>query len=123
LEALKQEPGFMVRLAIAKAFDREDFIQRAFFGRGRPAFGTVNPAMRFFFDTTINETSEQRFDLEVARQLLADAGFPDGEGFPTLQLLVTPAGRRSGEIIANMYRENLGIEIELDIKDFTVLIE
>lgn len=123
LEELMQENGFRVRLALAKAFDREDFIQRALFGRGRPAFGTVNPAMGFFFDTAINDISEQRFDVEAARQLLSDAGFPDGEGFPTLQLLTTPAGRREGEVIAAMYQQNLNITIELDLKDFTVLTE
>ncbi len=123
MDELKQEPGFMVRLAIAKAFNRDEFIERALFGRGRPAFGTINPAMRFYFDTDINDTSEQRFDVEAAQQLLADAGFPGGEGFRTLKLLTTPAGRREGEIIANMYKENLGVTVELDIKDFTVLIE
>jgi ABC-type transport system substrate-binding protein len=123
LDELKQENGFKVRLALAKAFDRETLIERAAFGRGRPAFGTVNPAMGFFFDTAINDTSEQRFDVEAARQLLSDAGFPNGEGFPTLKLLTTPAGRREGEIIVNMYQENLGITIELDLKDFTVLTE
>lgn len=123
IEELREEDGFKVRLAIAKAFNREEFIERALFGRGEPAFGTVNPAMRFFFDTSINETSEQAFDVEAARQLLADAGFPDGEGFPTLNLLVTPAGRREGEVIANMYQQNLNITVELDVKDFTVLIE
>lgn len=123
LEELKQENGFKVRLAIAKAIDRETLIERALFGRGAPAFGTINPAMRFFFDTGINETSEQRFDLEAAQQLLADAGYPGGEGFPTLKLLTTPAGRREGEIIVEMLRQNLNIEVELDIKDFTVLIE
>lgn len=120
---LKQENGFKVRLALAKAFDRDEFIERALFGRGRPAFGSVNPAMRFFFDTGINETSEQRFNLEEARQLLAEAGYPDGEGFPTLKLLVIPNGRREGEVIVNMYKNNLGIDIELDVKDFTVQIE
>jgi ABC-type transport system substrate-binding protein len=123
LEELKQENGFKVRLALAKAFDRETFIERALFGRGRPAFGSVNPAMRFFFDTEINETSEQRFNLEEARQLLADAGYPNGENFPTLKLLVIPNGRREGEIIADMYKNNLGINLELDVKDFTVQIE
>jgi ABC-type transport system substrate-binding protein len=123
VDELKTENGFKVRLALAKAFDRESFIERALFGRGRPGFGTVNPAMGFFFDTAINEKSEQRFELDVAQQLLADAGFPNGEGFPTLKLLTTPAGKRSGEVVANMYKENLGITIELDIKDFTVLTE
>jgi len=76
VEDLKKEKGFKVRLAIAKAIDRDDLIKRALFGRGQSAFGTVNPEMRFFFDTAINEKSEQRFDAAEAKQLLADAGFP-----------------------------------------------
>jgi len=123
LDELKQENGFKVRLALAKAFDRNTYIERSLFGRGVPGFGTINPAMRFFFDTEINEKSEQRFDLEAARQLLAEAGYPNGEGFPTLKLLVIPNGKRDGEVIANMYKENLGITLELDIKDFTVQTE
>ncbi|NOZ27137.1 MAG: ABC transporter substrate-binding protein [Chloroflexi bacterium] len=123
VEELKKEKGFMVRLAIAKAIDRQDLIKRALFGRGQPAFGTVNPAMRFYFDTSINETSEQRFDLEEARRLLAEAGYPNGEGFPTLKLMVTPAGKREGEIISDILKKNLNINIELDIKDFPVLID
>ncbi|RME61037.1 MAG: ABC transporter substrate-binding protein [Caldilineae bacterium] len=123
VEELKQENGFKVRLAIAKAIDREDLIKRALFGRGQPAFGSINPAMRFFFDTAINETSEQRFDLAAAQQLLADAGFPNGEGFPTLKLMVTPAGKREGEILVDILKKNLNITVELDIKDFPVLID
>lgn len=123
VDELKQENGFKVRLALAKAFDRDTYIERSLFGRGVPGFGTINPAMRFFFDTEINEKSAQRFDLEAAKQLLADAGYPNGEGFPTLKLLTTPNGKRDGEVIANMYKENLGITLELDIKDFTVQTE
>jgi len=40
-----------------------------------------------------------------------------------LKLLVTPAGKREGEVIVNIYKKNLNIDIELDVKDFTVLIE
>lgn len=123
VEELKQENGFKVRLAIAKAMDREDLIKRALFSRGEPAFGSINPAMRFFFDTAINETSEQRFDPEAAQQLLADAGFPGGEGFPTLKLMITPAGKREGEIIVDILKKNLNITVELDIKDWPVLID
>ncbi len=123
VEELKKEKGFMVRLAIAKAIDRDDLIKRAAFGRGTPAFGTINPAMRYFFDTGINETSEQRFDAAAAQQLLADAGFPGGEGFPTLKMVITPAGKREGEIIVDILKQNLGITVELDIKDFPVLVD
>jgi ABC-type transport system substrate-binding protein len=120
---LMGQNGYKVRLAIAKAIDREELIERALFGRGVPGFGTVNPAMQFFFDTGINETSLQRFEPEAAQQLLADAGFPNGEGFPALQMVVTPAGRREGEILVDILKRNLNIDITLDVKDFTVLIE
>jgi len=120
---LVKEKGFMVRLAIAKALDRQDLIKRAEFGRGVPAFGTINPAMGYFYDDAIDATSEQRFDAAAAQKLLADAGFPGGKGFPTLKLTVTPAGKREGLIIADILKRNLGIAVELDTKDFPVLID
>ena len=120
---LTKEKGFMVRLAIAKAFDRADFIKRALFGRGVPAFGTINPAMGYFYDDAIDGTSEQRFDVAAAQKLMADAGYPGGKGFPTLKLSITPAGRREGQIIADILKRNLGITVELDAKDFPVLID
>lgn len=123
LEELMTQPGFMVRLAIAKAIDREDYIQRALFGRATVGYGSINPAMKFFFDTEINTVSAQAFDLEGARQLMADAGFPDGEGLPTMKLMTTPGGRRSSEILADILNENVGLNVELDIVDFTVLVE
>src|SRR6185437_8606836 len=43
---LMKEKGFKVRLAIAKAMDRPAFIKQALFGRGVPAFGSINPAMK-----------------------------------------------------------------------------
>ena len=120
---LKKESGFKVRLAIAKALDRDRYLEQAQFGRGVPAFGTINPAMGFFFDDKINGTSEQRYDVAEARQLLADAGFPNGEGFPKLRILLTPAARREVQVITNILKQNLNIEIELDTKDFPVLID
>ena len=120
---LVKEKGFMVRLAIAKAIDRADYIKRAQFGRGVPAFGTINPAMGYYYDDAIDGTSEQRFDLAAAQKLLADAGFPGGKGFPTLKLTVDPAGRREGLVIADILKRNLGITVELDVKDFPVLID
>lgn len=122
-EELVQENGFKVRLAIAKALDRNDFIERAQFGRGLPAFGPINPAMGFFFDQTIFETSSQRFDVAEAQRLLAEAGFPGGQGFPTLTLKVTPGGRREGQVLADILKRNLGITVELDVKDFPILID
>ncbi len=123
LDQLMQEPGFKVRLAIAKAIDRDRFIEQAMFGRAVPAYGTINPAMGFFFDDTLGESSNQRTDLEEAKRLLAEAGYPDGEGIPKLKILNFPSVRRECQVIANLLRTTLGIEVELDTKDFPVLID
>lgn len=123
LEELMKEKGFMVRMAIAKAMDRQLFIDQAQFGRGTPAYGTINPAMAFFFDESLAETSAQRLDVEEAQRLLAEAGYPDGDGFPELRLLLIPSQRREGQVLKNILKRNLNIEVNLDQKDFPVLIE
>ena len=123
LDELMQENGFKVRLAIAKALDRDRFVQQALFGRGLPAYGTINPAMGFFFDDTLGESSNQRFDLEEAKRLLAEAGYPNGEGFPKLKIATFPNFRRDVQVIMGILKRNLGIEFELETKDLPVLLD
>jgi ABC-type transport system substrate-binding protein len=123
LDELMKEPGFKVRLAIAKAIDRDEYIRQAQFGRGTPGYGTINPAMGFFFDDKLGETSTQKFDLAAAKALLAEAGFPEGKGFPVLKIIHTPSTRRDCQVIKAMLKRNLGIDIDLDTKDFPVLID
>ncbi|HSE73854.1 MAG TPA: ABC transporter substrate-binding protein [Dongiaceae bacterium] len=123
LEELMKEKGFMARLAIAKGVDRNAYLKQAQFGRGTPAFGTVNPAMGHYFDPGLADSSAQKFDLDQAKKLLADAGFPDGKGFPKLRLLTTPSNRRETQVVANQLKQNLNIDVEIETKDFPVLIE
>ncbi len=122
LEDLMQEPGFKVRLALAKAIDRQRLIDLALFGRGVPAYGSINPAMGFFFEDDLGETSNQRFDPDEAKRLLAEGGYPDGEGFPTLTLKAGTPQRREAQIIADMLKQTLNITINIDIKEFQVLV-
>ncbi|MEM6677955.1 MAG: ABC transporter substrate-binding protein [Pseudomonadota bacterium] len=123
VEELKKEPGFMVRLAIAKALNRDLYVQQARFGYAFPAYGTINPAMGFYYDEGIAETSEQAYDPEGARQLLADAGYPGGEGFPALELIVRTSERRDGLVIANILKQELGITVNVQAQEFSVMIE
>ena len=123
LEELKTEPGFMVRLAIAKALDRDLFIQQARFGNGDPAYGTINTAMGYYYDEAIMDTSEQAHDPEGAKALMEKAGYPNGEGFPTIRLQTTPDEKRNGLVVANILKQTLGINVTVDPKEFSVGIE
>ncbi len=123
VDQLMKQKGFKVRLALAKALDRQRFIDQALFGRGFPAYGSINPAMGFFFDKDLGNNSPQRYEPEVARKLLAEAGYPDGKGFPKLKLLHNPSDRRRVQVIAGIMKRNLNIELELETKDGPVVLQ
>ena len=123
LEELKKEKGFMVRLALAKPLNREVYVKQAMFGNAVPAHGTINPAMGFYFDESLADESEQAYDPEGAKQLLADAGYPGGKGFPELQLITTPNTKRNGLVVANIYKQVLGITVNVAPMEFSVGIE
>ncbi len=54
-------------------------------------------------------------DVKLARELLAQAGFPDGKGFPRVEYLYLPLDveRNIAIELQSMWRENLGIEVNL----------
>ena len=57
-------------------------------------------------------------DVERAQKLLAEAGFPDGDGFPMVKLLINrnEQQRLVAQSIASMWRSVLNIETEVIIK-------
>jgi len=97
----------LVREAVAHAIDRQAIIDGAMFGYGTPIgthFAPHNPAY-------VDLTGLSGYDPERARELLAEAGLPDG--FTTTLRLPPPSyARRGGEIIAAQLRE-VGIETEV----------
>jgi ABC-type transport system substrate-binding protein len=123
LEELLQEPGFMVRAALARALDRDRYIAIGNLGFGVPSFGSINPALVAMYDPAIAEQSQQRFQPDSARELLAAAGYPGGEGIRPLVLTLNPDDRRRGQVLADIMRREIGVEIQLDPVDNTVLGE
>ncbi len=121
LEELLQEPGFQVRAALARALDRERFIEIGNLGFGVPSFGSINPALGFMYDPGIAEKSQQRYQPDSARELLAKAGFANGEGMRPLVLTIIPDERRRGQVFADIMKRELGVEIKLDPVDNTIL--
>ncbi len=97
-----------VRHALAYAIDRQQIVDRVSLGDQPPAdhLTPSNPA-------GFAATAKMPHDPERARQLLAEAGFPGGKGFPHLELLynTNEGHRKIAEAIQQMWRHELGIEI------------
>ena len=99
-----------VRQAICHALDRERIIEGAMFGYGTPIGSHLTPVSPYYADMLwVCE-----YDPERAKELLAEAGYP--EGFKAKVKLPQPYEPhiRTGEIIADQLRE-VGIELELEI--------
>lgn len=71
--------------------------------------------------------SEEDYEknCEEARALLAEAGYPDGEGFPTVEYLYNTADnhKKIGEALQNMWQEQLGVTVTLNNQDWNVFLE
>lgn len=108
-----------VRQAINKAINREQICEILGVGNN-PIYGLVppgitNPATGEDFRAEGGDLIGE--DVAEAQQLLADAGYPNGEGFPELTFLSSNSTRNSDIALAiqSMLKENLGITINLQL--------
>jgi len=84
-----------VRRAISYAIDRGAIIDGAMFGVGEPIGSHYSRQDRAYVELT----DRYPHDIARARELLSEAGYPDGFD-ATLRLPPRPYARRSGEVIA-----------------------
>lgn len=119
-----EEPPFndpKVRRALALAIDKESIAEIVLRDLVVPAKGILPPGMPGYSEDLVGI----RFDPEEARKLLAESEF--GDDLPRITLTVSGEGANLGpvaEAIIGMWRENLGIEIEVQqVEGITFLTE
>lgn len=54
-------------------------------------------------------------NIDSAKQLLSDAGYPNGEGLPTLQFIITNTqeNKDKAQVMQAMWKEGLGVDCEI----------
>jgi oligopeptide transport system substrate-binding protein len=95
-----QAPGLIVR----------DLITKNVLGLGQqPAYTFVPPGMPSY----VPPATEIRHDVAEARRLLAEAGYPDGKGFPRVGILYNTSEdhKRLAEVVSDQLRRTLGIDV------------
>jgi peptide/nickel transport system substrate-binding protein len=103
-----------VRQAINYAIDRKALIESVEEGLAVPGIGPVQPAVKQFWNTSL-QVYPYTADIEKAKQLLAEAGYPNG--FKTKLLNMFPWGLPVATVIqAQLAR--VGIEVEIDNVEF-----
>jgi oligopeptide transport system substrate-binding protein len=108
-----------VREALAIAIDRERVSRDDLGGSTVPA-GKFLPESMSGEKPVVDKAELLEHDVNRARELLADAGYPNGDGFPVVRLLINrnEQQRVVAESIAAMWRAALNIQIEIVIKSW-----
>lgn len=120
-----------VRKALSLAIDRDYVANTVMQGTYTPAYNLMGSgvvdAEGMFFDNAKKEnggktyiSEDYKANLEEAKKALAEAGFPNGEGFPTITYSTNDAGyhKALAEYLQQAYKE-LGITMNIDIVDWS----
>ena len=114
LDELKKEKGFMVRLALAKALDRDLFIKQA---RSAAVCPRTARSTRPWASTSTTRSRDRRnrpIDPEGAQGVDGRAGYPGRRWLPDDQAATTPNTKRDGQVVANILKQVLGINVTVD---------
>lgn len=118
-----------VRKALSLAIDRDYVANTLMQGTYSPAGNLMGPGWidtdgKQFKDNANGgkeyiDTTNYEADLEEAKQLLADAGYPNGEGFPTITYSTNDVGYHKvvAEYLQQAWAE-LGIDLQVDIVEW-----
>ena len=105
-----------VRQAFAQAIDRTSIINNIVHKQGIAAYSFLMPGFPDSSSAELANDTVNQFDPAAAKKLLADAGFPDGKGFPKLTLELrqeTDLNKAVANAIAGMLKDNLGVQIDI----------
>lgn len=98
-----------VRKAFDLAVNKAEICEKVLKAGQLPATGIVPPGIHGY-----PQLDGLAYDPEAARKLLAEAGYPRGEGFPEVELLYNTqeSHQRVCEVMVSMWREVLGVRVK-----------
>ncbi|WNY65790.1 peptide ABC transporter substrate-binding protein [Borreliella andersonii] len=114
---IKPLDNLKVRQAISLAIDRETLTKVVLKGSAAP---TRNLTPKF--DDYSYGKNLILFDPENAKKLLAEAGYPDGKGFPTLKFKISGGRPTTAEFLQEQFKKILNINLEIENEEWTTFL-
>ena len=121
-----------VRKALNLAIDRDYIANVIMQGTYTPAYNFVGPgvtdASGMFFDNSVAANGGKTYISEdyeankkLAQEALAAAGYPGGEGFPTITYSTNDAGYHKvlAEYLQQVWQDELGITLNIDVVEWS----
>lgn len=121
-----------VRKALSLVIDREYVANTIMQGTYTPAYNFVGPGIvdneGMFIDNSIAAnggstyiSKDYQANVAEAKKALAEAGYPDGKGFPTITYSTNDIGyhKAVAEYLQQVYKKELGIEMKIDTVDWS----
>ncbi|MFC0273812.1 ABC transporter substrate-binding protein [Metabacillus herbersteinensis] len=112
----------LVRQALNHAIDKEAIIESFYGGQAEPAKNAMPPSIEGYND----DIEAYPYDLEKAKELLAEAGHPDGFKMDLWAMPVPrpymPEGMKVAEVIQESFRK-IGVEAEIQSVDWATYLD
>lgn len=108
-----------VRQALGLAIDRKSLVENTLNNLHIVASSFVPPMAGYESSTKVE------YNVRRAKELLAEAGYPNGQGFPKVELLYNTDENHKlvAESIQAMWKQNLGVDIALNNKEWKTYLQ
>lgn len=116
---IEKEPfnNLKVRQALQYGFDRQTLLDKVLTNLSVPAIGPIPPNVKGFEP----DVEKYPYDPEKAKQLLAEAGYPDGFklqlNVPNMDRFMTPATVFQSDMA------KIGVEVEVEVVEATTFLQ
>ena len=108
-----------VRKAVAHAIKRDELVRAAFFGRGSPLMQLPIPESSPFYNREFHDG--WRYDADLAKRLLAEAGHPNGFSCSLLSTAQYGMHKDTAEVV-QQHLAAIGIRAELNLPDWATRV-
>lgn len=106
------------RMAVAKAIDRQDFIEKVYFGLAVPGVDPIAPAFGWAYRSPETVDNPQAFDLDEALRLAAEAGL-DGQQ----PVLISSTADQRGAEVVRIALQKIGLDVQIEPAESSVITE